>query len=44
MSKASETTLWGIHAGSTGDADTLFKTKNVVAVGWPAMGSMKTFN
>lgn len=40
MSKGGETTLWGIHAGSTGDADTLFRSKNVVAVGWPAMGDL----
>lgn len=27
-------TLWGIHAGKTGDADTLFKRRKVVALGW----------
>ena len=26
--------LWGIHAGKTGDADDLFIKKNVVALGW----------
>ena len=29
-----ETVMWGIHAGKTGHADTLFKGKNVVALGW----------
>jgi restriction system protein len=32
--------IWGIHAGKTGDAHTLFLQKNVVAVGWPAMGDL----
>lgn len=26
--------IWGIHAGKTGDADTLFKSKRVIALGW----------
>lgn len=29
--------LWGIHAGKTGDADTLFLRNNVVAIGWVKM-------
>jgi restriction system protein len=33
-----ETTVWGIHAGRTGDADTLFLKKNVVAIGWDKLG------
>lgn len=32
--KDQEATLWGIHGGQTGDADTLFLTRNVVALGW----------
>jgi restriction system protein len=32
-----ETTLWGIHAGRTGDADTHFLKRNVVALGWNTM-------
>ena len=28
------TTLWGIHAGQTGDADTLFRAHSAVALGW----------
>ena len=31
-------TLWGIHAGRTGDADTLFLEQNVVAIGWQQLG------
>jgi restriction system protein len=34
-------TLWGIHAGRTGDAFTLFLKKNVVALGWPEVGDLK---
>jgi restriction system protein len=29
-----EKTVWGIHAGRTGDADSLFLKKNFVALGW----------
>jgi restriction system protein len=32
--------LWGIHAGRTGDAHSLFLNKNVVAIGWTAMGDL----
>jgi restriction system protein len=35
-----ETVLWGIHAGKTGDADNLFLKKNCVAVGWAKMGDL----
>lgn len=38
MSK--EKTFWGIHAGKTGDAETLFEKHNVVAVGWDKMGDL----
>ena len=34
------TTIWGIHAGKTGDADTLFRNKNCIAVGWAKMGDL----
>ena len=40
-----EKTFWGIHAGKTGDAESLFDKKNVVAVGWERMrdlSSLKT--
>lgn len=33
-------TLWGIHAGRTGDADALFLDKNVVAIGWAQLGDL----
>jgi restriction system protein len=29
-----ETVMWGIHAGKTGDADSLFMAKKVIALGW----------
>jgi restriction system protein len=35
-----ESMVWGIHAGKTGDADTLFMTKNVIAIGWHALGDL----
>lgn len=34
----SETKIWGIHGGATGDADPLFLQHNVVAIGWAEMG------
>ena len=40
MSKTTETNLWGIHAGKTGDADALFLKKNCVALGWTKMGDL----
>jgi restriction system protein len=35
-----DSAIWGIHAGKTGDADTLFLKKNAVAVGWPKIGNL----
>src|SRR6266542_3556349 len=35
-----EPTLWGMHAGRTGDADTLFLQHNVIAVGWQDFGDL----
>ena len=35
-----EPAVWGIHAGRTGDADSLFLKDNVVAVGWHEMGDL----
>ncbi len=37
-----EITVWGIHAGKTGDAEPLFLKKNVVALGWDQMGDLST--
>src|SRR5215218_8037565 len=31
--------IWGVHAGRTGDADSLFK-KGFVALGWRDMGDL----
>lgn len=33
-------TVWGIHAGKTGDADSLFLNKNIIALGWLLMGDI----
>jgi restriction system protein len=35
-----ERNVWGIHAGKTGDADTLFLKHNCVAISWPDMGDL----
>jgi restriction system protein len=35
-----EKTLWGIHGGRTGDADSLFLKKNFVALGWDKLGDL----
>jgi restriction system protein len=36
----SDSTVWGIHAGRTGNADALFKQKRVIAIGWAKMGNL----
>jgi restriction system protein len=36
-----ETPVWGIHAGRTGDPDTLFLDKNCIALGWHQIGDLK---
>ncbi len=36
----SEQTMWGLHAGRTGDANNLFLKKNFVAVGWHKLGDL----
>ena len=33
-----ERTIWGIHGGKTGDADSLFLKKKYIAVGWSKCG------
>jgi restriction system protein len=35
-----ETTIWGIHGGKAGVADSLFLKKNVVALGWNKMSDL----
>jgi len=32
-----EKTFWGIHAGKTGDAESLFEKQSVIAIGWDEM-------
>lgn len=38
--KGSETNVWGIHAGRTGDADYLFLQKDCIAIGWSKVGDL----
>lgn len=40
MTENDENTIWGIHAGRTGDAETLFLKKNFVALGWDDVGDL----
>ena len=35
-----EVTIWGIHAGRTGDAHNLFTKRNCVALGWVKVGDI----
>jgi len=37
-----EITVWGIHGGRTGDADSLFLNQNCVALGWHEMGDLSS--
>jgi len=36
----SEATVWGIHGGRTGDADSIFLKRNQIALGWEHMGDL----
>lgn len=38
-----EKTIWGIHAGRTGDAEKLFMDRGVMALGWREIGSFEGF-
>lgn len=40
--KPTEPNLWGIHAGKSGDADTLFFKKHCVALGWHRIGDLSS--
>ena len=35
-----DTTLWGIHAGKTGDAESLFIENKIIALGWAEIGDL----
>jgi restriction system protein len=37
-----EVTIWGIHAGKTGDADTLFLKKHLIGLGWTKVGDLSS--
>jgi restriction system protein len=36
-----DSVIWGIHAGATGDADSLFREQNVIAIGWDLIGDLR---
>jgi restriction system protein len=38
-----EKTIWGIHAGRTGDAESLFLKKKYIAIGWSEMGDLSQY-
>ncbi len=38
-----EKTMWGIHAGSGGEADNLFIKNKVIAIGWEHIGDLSRF-
>jgi len=38
-----EKTIWGIHAGSEGEADSLFLKSKVVAIGWHHVGDLSKY-
>jgi restriction system protein len=40
MTIDADATVWGIHAGKTGDADSLFLKQGCVAIGWTKMGNL----
>lgn len=40
MTDKETTSLWGIHGGKTGDADSMFLKKNCVGLAWPKMGDL----
>ncbi len=44
MAQSTEATMWGIHAGRTGDANILFLKKNCVAIGWHHVGDLSKLN
>lgn len=38
--KPNDRTIWGIHAGATGDAHALFHNYDCIALGWEAFGDL----
>jgi hypothetical protein len=39
-----EIVVWGIHAGRTGDAESLFLKQHRIAIGWDEMGDLNELN
>lgn len=44
MKDYSSATMWGIHGGRTGDADSIFLKMNQVALGWDEMGDLSALS
>ncbi len=40
MSRNENANIWGLHAGKTGDADSLFWKKDCIAIGWPSSSDL----
>lgn len=40
MNKTNDTPIWGIHAGKSGDAESLFLKKGCIGIGWTKMGDL----
>ena len=40
LAQVADQTVWGIHAGAYGEADTVFMDQSVIAIGWPLMGDL----
>ncbi|HWD40537.1 MAG TPA: restriction endonuclease [Fimbriimonas sp.] len=38
-----EVTIWGLHGGKTGDADSLFLKRNFIAIGWAKVRDLSAF-
>ena len=38
-----ERTIWDIHAGSEGEADSLFIKNKVIAIGWHRVGELTQY-
>jgi restriction system protein len=42
MNRSSDSNIWGIHGGQSGDADTLFLQNNCIALSWAEMGDLSS--
>ena len=44
MDDTADVNVWGIHAGKTGDADSLFLQQNCIALGWDRVGDLSSLS